>query len=861
MNDQKSFSGYRRDLSNRGSVRLADRVSRVMITVGGIGTILSVLLVCVFLVWVVVPLFVGSAVVEEQTNAVADREPPLHVSIGESRAMAWSIERDGRLVVRRLDTGEALRDEPLFESGEALTAWSFPVLGKRVAFGLANGSIRLGTIGFESRFLGDDEITDAMRAMAASTHDRFGDGLVFRTAEDRFRVQRVAASIQAPLDAIDGTPVVQVDLAQGARGPVYAALTERGTLQLSSVEQTENMMTGEIEYESSGRTYPIERLDGRMPDFIRLVGQGGAVYAIWRDGTLVRYDSRNIEDAKIAERVDLAEDGVELTCVQWLLGRRTLLVGDSTGRIRGWFLTKPEGATTNDGSVLVAAHTFARIASPVTSIATCPRSRLLAAGHANGHVQLAFVTNRAELLDVTAVEGEAIEALAVAPREDLLAAVAGGRLYTCAIDIGHPAVTLASLFTPVWYEGYDGPEHVWQSSSGTDDFEEKFGLWPLVFGTLKATIYSLLFGVPLALLAAVFTSEFMNPRARAAIKPTIELMASLPSVVLGFLAGLVFAPFIEDYVPAALGAFLTVPFAFLFGAYVWQLLPREKSLRWANLRFPMMCVTLPIGIASALVVGPVMEALFFAGDIKRWLSGQIGSGMGGLVLLLLPISAFAVALLLGSRINPRLRESMANRTHRQAATLSFIKFGVATVVVIGLAVVGAGLLSVLGVDPRGGVFDTYVQRNAMVVGFVMGFAIIPIIYTIAEDALSTIPEHLRSASLGAGATPWQTAVRVVIPTAMSGLFSAVMIGLGRAVGETMIVLMAAGNTPVLEMNLFNGFRTLSANIAVELPEAVPSSTHYRTLFLAAFVLFAITFVLNTIAEAVRLRFRKRSHEL
>src|SRR5205823_11901072 len=95
------------------------------------------------------------------------------------------------------------------------------------------------------------------------------------------------------------------------------------------------------------------------------------------------------------------------------------------------------------------------------------------------------------------------------------------------------------------------------------------------------------------------------------------------------------------------------------------------------------------------------------------------------------------------------------------------------------------------------------------------FAVIPIIYTIAEDALSAVPQHLRSGSLAAGATPWQTAVRIVIPTAMSGLFSAVMIGFGRAIGETMIVVMASGNAPLMDWNVFNGFRTLSANIAVE----------------------------------------------
>ena len=183
------------------------------------------------------------------------------------------------------------------------------------------------------------------------------------------------------------------------------------------------------------------------------------------------------------------------------------------------------------------------------------------------------------------------------------------------------------------------------------------------------------------------------------------------------------------------------------------------------------------------------------------------------------------------------------------------------VVICLLSLVGAGLLTLLGLDPRRSFLGPYDQRNALVVGFMMGFAIIPIIYTLAEDALAVAPPSLRSASLGWGATPWQTAVRVIIPTALSGLFSAVMVGLGRAVGETMIVLMAAGNTPLLELNVFNGFRTLSANLATELPDAVRDSAHYRTLFLAALLLFAVTFVLNTVAEVVRLRFRRRAFQL
>jgi phosphate transport system permease protein len=178
-----------------------------------------------------------------------------------------------------------------------------------------------------------------------------------------------------------------------------------------------------------------------------------------------------------------------------------------------------------------------------------------------------------------------------------------------------------------------------------------------------------------------------------------------------------------------------------------------------------------------------------------------------------------------------------------------------------LAYVAGLLIDAIGGDPRGSIIDTYVQRNTLVVGFAMAFAVIPLIYTIAEDALNSVPEHLRGASLACGATPWQTAIRVILPTAASGVFAAVMIGMGRAVGETMIVVMAAGNTPVLEWNIFSGLRALSANIAVELPEAVKDSTLFRMLFLAALVLFAMTFVINTLAEIVRLRFRKRSAQL
>jgi phosphate transport system permease protein len=155
----------------------------------------------------------------------------------------------------------------------------------------------------------------------------------------------------------------------------------------------------------------------------------------------------------------------------------------------------------------------------------------------------------------------------------------------------------------------------------------------------------------------------------------------------------------------------------------------------------------------------------------------------------------------------------------------------------------------------------YDQRNAVVVGLAMGFAVIPIIFAISEDAFSNVPKTLISGSLALGADRWQTVTRVVLPTASPGIFSAVMIGFGRAVGETMIVLMATGNTPILDWNAFNGFRTLSANIAVEIPEAPIGGTLYRVLFFAALLLFAMTFAVNTAAELVRQRLRRKYAEL
>ncbi|MBZ0258563.1 ABC transporter permease subunit, partial [bacterium] len=498
---------------------------------------------------------------------------------------------------------------------------------------------------------------------------------------------------------------------------------------------------------------------------------------------------------------------------------------------------------------------------PVTTLAASQRGRSFAAGYENGHIRLMHVTSGKIMADVVVPGETSVSLITMAGKDDGLLAFSAGSMVRWAVDPRYPEATAQAIFGKVWYEGYAEPMYVWQSSSGTDDFEPKYGLIPLIFGSVKATFYSMLFALPIALLAAIYTSEFLHPRTKALFKPTIELMASLPSVVLGFMAALVFASWVEEYVPAVLSLFVTIPISFIFSAYLFQLLPEQMYLRLLKYRFIFILMVMPIGFLSAFWIGPLAERLFFAGDIMLWLDGQIGNGTGGWMFLMLPLCSIGVLYCLSRWVNPWIRVQSAGWSRSKMATFDLIRFICACAAAFGAAWAVSGMLTMIGWDPRGAYIDTYVQRNAMIVGFVMGFAVIPIIYTIAEDALSSVPSHLRSASLGCGATQWQTAVYVIIPTAMSGLFSAIMIGLGRAVGETMIVLMAAGNTPMLDWNMFNGFRTLSANIAVELPEAVRDSTHYRMLFLAALSLFVMTFVLNTLAEMIRLRFRKRTYEL
>ncbi|QOL27338.1 ABC transporter permease subunit [Thalassotalea sp. LPB0316] len=467
----------------------------------------------------------------------------------------------------------------------------------------------------------------------------------------------------------------------------------------------------------------------------------------------------------------------DLTSMSLLSGGSSVLFGSSLGVVSQWF----EVATDNGRQFQEIRQFEVSDSEPVVSIHTEQFRKSFYTFTPSGEMGAFYTTSEADLWRGQPL-AQLPQGFAIAPRADGLMMIDNAQAKLFSVENEHPEVTWSALWQEVWYEGYPEPDYIWQSTSGSDDFEAKFSLVPISFGTMKAALYAMLFAVPIALAAAIYTAYFMPPVLRKKVKPTIELMEALPTVILGFLAGLWLAPIIEDYLPAVALLLIFLPLSTMAAAFTWHKLPREWKARLPEAWAPV--ILLPIILVAGMAafgLSPTVEEAYFGGDMRQFITND------------------------------------------------------------------------LGID-----FD---QRNALVVGIAMGFAVIPTIFSMAEDAIFSVPKHLTSGSLALGATQWQTLVKVVLLTASPGIFSAVMMGLGRAVGETMIVLMATGNTPVVDWSIFQGMRTLSANIAVEMPESEVGSSHYRILFLAAFVLFVFTFVFNTLAEFVRQRLREKYSSL
>ncbi len=728
---------------------LKDRFTRWYVLVGGLAVLAAITLIFFFLAYVVVPLFKGAELTVEPPLRPAwlqDAGKPLVYALEEQNEAGMRVSEQGTALFFNAHTGEELSRTALpIPAGVTVTASAKDQPGAPlVVLGLSNGQALVFRHTYRVTY------PDGNKTVTPAIEYPYGNAPIELDPQGR-ALERVS------INASDSSLILA-----GSTGD------QLNVLQLT---REENMMTGEVVNEHKRIELP------QMNQAVKAIFIDPRQQWLYVINGRAQVDVFSLRDRSMNGRYKLSENAdTQITASAQLVGGISLIIGDSKGGLAQWFMARDE-----DGEPrLKQIRTFQMGHTPIIQISSEQRRKGFTALDAAGQLGVFHSTAHRTLLVEPVVDGAGIYAMA--PRANKLMVEANGALQPLTLHNPHPEVSWSSMWSKVWYENYDKPAYVWQSTAANTDFEPKMSLAPLTFGTLKAAFYAMLLAAPLAIAAAIYTAYFMAPGMRRKVKPVIELMEAMPTVILGFFAGLFLAPYVEGHLPGIFSLLLLTPLGILSAGFVVSRLPESIRLRipdgWES------AILIPVILLVgwfALYMSPFLETWWFGGDMRLWISNDLGI--------------------------------------------------------------------------------TYDQRNALVVGLAMGFAVIPNIYSIAEDAVFSVPRGLTLGSLALGATPWQTLTRVVILTASPGIFSALMIGMGRAVGETMIVLMATGNTPVMEMNLFEGLRTLAANVAVEMPESEVGGSHYRVLFLSALVLLLFTFVMNTAAELIRQRLRKKYSSL
>lgn len=712
---------------------LVDRFTKLAVGVGGIAVIAAIVLIMGYFVWVIVPMFVPASIKLLHTEELAT-DDVLYATSNDRFEILTLIKSDGSIEFRDTTDYRTVSEQKVLSNS---------IKSLKPLYPLAD-TFAVRTTTDELLFL---KITHDVR------FDR-----VERRIENKVELLFDAA-------AIDLADAVAFDVYRSETKLRIVALQPDGSINLEEYQDVDDFF--ELE---DPRTLTIDSWDRTPSQLQVMLGPGGRW--LYEFDTLTG-DYRLLNIASI-RRYTVEETGTfddtdgNFIHFAPVLGRYSFLVANNRGSLDHWTLGPVE-----EGQGLRKIRSFI-YSEPIVQIVAEHRRKGFLAIDSLGTAHLGYTTSERKLA-VQPMNGVP-KSVNFSPRADRLIAVQDSSIDIFAVSNKHPEASWATLWGRVAYEGYEEHVHSWQSSSADTDFEPKFSLAPLLFGSIKAAFYAMLVATPLAIMGAIYTAVFMSEGMRKIVKPGIEIMAALPTVILGFLAGLWLAPIVEKNLSAIMLLLVIPPVGVLIFAYLTTLLPSRITARFEGW---FGALTIPVIVLLSwltLAYGESIWQFIFGTNMRMWLENQ-------------------------------------------------------------------------GVE--------YDQRNALIIGIAMGFAVIPTIFSISEDAIYGVPRHLVHGSLALGATRWQTLVRVVLLTASPGIFSAVMIGMGRAVGETMIVLMATGNTPIMDINLFQGMRTFAANIAVEMPESEVGSTHFRILFLTALVLFVITFLFNTIAEIVRQRLRAR----
>lgn len=728
---------------------LKNSLATFTVTVGGMGVLVAILLIFFYLLYEIVPLF-NSAEIERAHEyslpETADNSlsKPVFLAMEEQAEVAFRIDSEGRAQFFEVATGQLRLTEQL--AGRPTAVASDTAQSRILAVAYGSGEISLIKHHYRISYPQDKRLISP-------------------------ELQQLYPELSIRLQT-QGRAVDYLAVREGEEALVIAGVFSRSSLTVSRFVKEVDFLSDEVSLEEQVLNIPAS---AKPIATIYIDPDQRWLFQLNRDGSYLVWD---LAETSIDGYQALVTEGrffdteARYQSSTLLLGGLSLLVASDQGELAQYFMVNQQG-----DYHLEKIRNF-EIAETASALITEQRRKGFLSIDQSGVLNIHHSTSQ-RLLLTEKISDQSPTAYAISPRADsLLIEREDGLINHWRLHNEYPEVSWSALWSKVWYESYSEPEYIWQSSSSSNDFEPKYSFTPLAFGTLKAAFYAMLFAAPLAICGAIYTAYFMAPAMRKKVKPLVELMEALPTVILGFLAGLWLAPFVEGHLTGVFAVLFVLPVGVLAFAFGWSQMPAL----WRSRIPPGWQAAILVPVVGLLFyfsfsISDVLEIAFFKGDMRAWLTRDLGVS-----------------------------------------------------------------------------FD---QRNALVVGIAMGIAVIPTIFSIAEDAIFSVPRHLSYGSLALGATPWQTMVGVVLPTASPGIFSGLMIGMGRAVGETMIVLMATGNTPIMDANIFEGMRTLAANIAVEVPEAEVGSSHYRVLFLAAFVLFMFTFIVNTVAEIVRQRLRKR----
>ncbi|MDZ4288284.1 MAG: hypothetical protein U0984_10010, partial [Prosthecobacter sp.] len=641
-----------RFIVSRGTLRW-DRFMSSAIVFGGIGIIVAVLGIFAFILLEIVPLF-QSARVEQKVSVALSAPQGALTGLDEWSELPFYFDGGAEVVFQPAKGGPAIKVPTGLSAETKITASDYDALRKRILIGTDDG--RVGFLGIHYQPQYD---VSGIRTVMPSV-----------TAEALQPLREVAAA----------APIRTVAYADAGDRKLFAAIQEidgRRTITTMSLRQKKSLM-GKGKIGVDRRDDLTALLQGLTPVRLLIGGTADSLVMLTDHGEAL-YFYLGAAGWELRQRFTPFPEG-GMNGIDFLFGDVSLVSYGRTGKVRIHSLFVPEGGATR---LFGLTKEFQPIHGPINYYQASQRNKSFLVGNER-EAALCYATT-ASVRSSLALPFEAVSVAMDAKAEHIGLLDKKGLMHLYVVDDPHPEAGWRAFFGKVWYEGFAKPKYEWQSTGGTDDFEPKLSLVPLIVGSLKGTLYAMIFAVPIALLAAIYTAQFLSPRMKRIVKPAMEIMASLPSVVLGFLAALWLAPLIETRVPSVLLVIVAIPISAILLGWIWGRVPIALRNR------------LPKG-SEYLLIAPLMIALAVAG----W------------------------------KLGPELERLCFVATMPDGHQIADFRLW--------------------WPHFTGMPFD---QRNCLVVGFMMGFAVIPVIFTIAEDALSNVPPSLTSASEALGASRWQ----------------------------------------------------------------------------------------------------------